>query len=138
MSKVLKIKVCEENAVKIADALEAVNGRAERWTISSAYEVEEVARRAERWLDKAHLPKGRRRGAEVSFTPAGPAAQAYGNGVISTHIVLRRGTRDWFLVKVERVTLPPGRREKMFVGLTKDLRAAAVEWINNTFHHVPA
>lgn len=48
------------------------------------------------------MPKAARKGASLTFRPAGPSASAYKYRAITTLIVIERRATGWFLVNVQR------------------------------------
>jgi hypothetical protein len=118
----MKIKICAENEAAIVEALAAVNGRARAFTIDSLLGVLWGSRNAEARLEKAGVPKARRGGTYALCRPAGPSARSYDSGAISTEIRVERGSRDWFLTKVERATVWPLQGERLDVYITAAAR----------------
>ena len=94
-----------EGAVEAA--LKAVNGGAERYAITHWYEVHQVVEEAEKRLERAGVPKSKRAGIAVTYTPAGPQAKAYKYAAASTRIVVRRRSADWILEAVTKTEVYP-------------------------------
>ncbi|QDM22741.1 hypothetical protein FIU28_17465 [Tardiphaga sp. vice154] len=105
-------------AAKLRDALDAVNGAAKTFTLTSPAHVGILARQGERFLIANGVPLSDRAGATVTMTPGGPAAKAYKNAAISTRVTLTRGAKCWFLTGIERVNVWPGNPEKFDVAIT--------------------
>lgn len=112
----MKIKISLKNAAKINAALEAVNGRATSFAISSYVAVADYAADVEKRLAASQLPKAERPGAIAHITPAGPTAKAYKYAAKSTTIRLERGSQDWFLTDVTETSIYP--RQSEFVSIT--------------------
>ncbi|MEA2649497.1 MAG: hypothetical protein QOG61_1932 [Candidatus Binataceae bacterium] len=74
-------------------ALDAVNGKAEAFTVCCANRVYELSLRAEDYLQDNVVPESDRAGATVTFRPAGPQAAAYKNAAISTTVTLANRQR---------------------------------------------
>jgi hypothetical protein len=108
----MKIKITPANAEAINAALAAVNGKAHSFTIDSALTVLNVAKEAENNLTAGCVTLKNRPGTTVYYHPSGPSARAYDAGAISTEITIVRGSKDWFLTNVERVTVWPRQAEK--------------------------
>ena len=118
----MKIRVTSAALSRLAEndavnkALDAVNGRADRFTISNYSMVCRVADQAEARLKV--LPKADRVGASVVYTPAGPEANAYNYCAVSTQIVLARTSGGWWLTDVIRVDVYPRQAECLRVHVT--------------------
>jgi hypothetical protein len=111
----------------IEKALDAVNGKASSFTITSALKVADIAAEAELYLRDYNVAMSERGGADVTYRPAGPSANSYGYNSVSTRITLRRkslsGDPVWLLTNVERVAVYP-RQGRLFAVTISD-RAAA-------------
>lgn len=97
----MKIRVSFDHKDKIEDALLAVNGLYSTHTITDYWQVSSLAREAEKRLETLGLPQRLRKGAlyRVRSGAALPRSYRYPRRV--TFITLSRGTKDWFLVRVE-------------------------------------
>lgn len=105
----LHINVGDTLAVQVT--LDSVNKRAKTFTIHSASEVSLLAQAAERLLEARGVTLANRVGTVLRSRPAGPTARSYDNSAISTLVTLKRGSRDWFLMDAERVTIHPKTKE---------------------------
>ena len=88
----------------VAKALEAVNGRAVVH-VASAQDVFDQAAAAEAHLDVLGVPKRDRKGARRDYVSGEPVTAAYASKAswrAATRLLLERGTRDWFVISVER------------------------------------
>tara|TARA_R110000764_G_scaffold203842_1_gene289051 strand:+ start:185 stop:670 length:486 start_codon:yes stop_codon:yes gene_type:complete len=88
----------------VAKALENVNGRAVAH-VASAQDVFDQARDAEAHLDVLGIPKTDRKGARRDYVSGAPVTAAYARKAswrAATRVILQRGSRDWFVVSVER------------------------------------
>lgn len=112
------IATTNHDAVK--KALDQINGRAFRFTINSAREVEAIALRAVAQFDIHQLPRRVRAGAAITYRPAGPRFKAYRFSPISTRLSLRVGRdgKKLYLVGVDRVRVYPSQRELLTIALT--------------------
>lgn len=113
----MKIKVDFENPNldDIRAALDAVNGKASSFTVSIATSVVEIAKAAEAYLADHKVVVSERPGAAVLYRPAGPTANAYRYGAISTSVRLIRTSSGWYLAGVERCKVYPRRAERFEV-----------------------
>lgn len=114
-----KIVIKRENALRINEALKKVNGRAKAHTITTACAVEKLSQRVEQAYAKRGVTKKSLQGAQIVFTPGGPG-EAYakaGQQVITTSLILERGSTHWALVKIERETIWATDKEKEYVAL---------------------
>jgi len=100
-----KIKITHENKQNIFDAFEQENGLSKANTLSGI-EVFDIVKKAEERLEDARLPKKSRNKAKAHYCTNGPA-RAYKYAFTTTEFVLERGSKDWFLVSVERISLYP-------------------------------
>ena len=114
----MKIKITTENAAKINEALDAVNGKATAFTIHFYDDVMKYAEQIEKMLEKSHLPKAERGGVIAVIRPAGPSANAYKYAAKSTAITIERGSKDWFLTKVSEASVFPKQNESATVKIT--------------------
>jgi hypothetical protein len=105
----------------IAAELNDVNGKAIAFTVYAPTMVVDAAQRAERYLADHGVPVRDRSGAKVSYRPAGPTANSYKYGAISTEVRLRRKSGSapvWYLDEVERVTVYPRNPERLAVEIS--------------------
>ena len=100
----------------VAAALQAVNGKANSFTIRHLFDIAEIAKRAEATLDA--LPRSQRPGVTLTYTPAGPTAAAYKYGAVSTELKLARTVGGWYLTGVERTTVYPREKERLDIHIT--------------------
>ena len=114
----MKIKVAQQNATKIYEALAAVNGKAVSFTISSHSAVAAYAAAVEKLLEQSQLPKAERGGVVAQIRPSGPSASAYKYPAKSTTIRIERGPKDWFLVGVSETTVYPKEAESIAVTIS--------------------
>jgi len=112
------IKITDTNVTKIQDALAAVNGKAEAWTIMLFRDVERVAEKVEKKL--AALPKADRVGAVTTFRPAGPTAKSYKYAARTTTIKMERRATGWFLTDVIASDVYPKMAEALDVAITQE------------------
>lgn len=100
-------------APAIVAALDAVNGRADAFTVSSWGDLSILAGKAEDELERKGVTQKNRTGAQLTYTPAGPTANSYKRGAISTRVTLRRTSAGaWTLAQVERTTVWPKNPER--------------------------
>ena len=101
--------------------LNDVNGRATAFTVYVPQMVVHAAQRAERYLADHGVPVSDRSGAKVSYRPAGPTANSYRYGAVSTEITVRRKAGSapvWYLDAVERVMVYPRNPERLAVQIS--------------------
>lgn len=103
----------------VAEALDAVNGKATSFTICSPTDVRTYAREAEGLLETRGIPQALRVGTTVTVTPAGPAANAYKHAAVSTRITLERREKGaWRLINVERCDVWPRQTARQIVTIS--------------------
>lgn len=107
----MKVKVCSNNSQVIEGKLRAVNGTASKFTITSFEKVRNVSVEAEDRLKLVN--KNNRHGTMAVYTPNGPYSNGYKYSPFSTRITLKRGAKDWYLIKVERVEVSPRQKEHL-------------------------
>ena len=117
------MKININNSTKIEQALKAVNGSASAWTITAAYDVAGVAHEVEAMLNTRDVRKANRIGTLATYSPAGPAAAAYRNKVISTSILLERFPSGWFLTNCRRTDIYPRESRHLEICISNDARA---------------
>lgn len=91
-------------SVELIERVNAVNGRADRFT-TSATEVIEIALDTELRLKRSGVAKSHRVGAEVMHRGAGPSAASYKGSCKATSVRLRRKAGGWYLVSVASDTV---------------------------------
>lgn len=106
----MKIKVNEDNLTKLGKALDKANGAATKHVAVPA-NILALASKAEDSLDSSGLPITRRVGVQAIWHAAGASTLAYRYKMTRTRITLTRGTKYWFLTKVDRVGVHPQQRE---------------------------
>lgn len=119
MKKSLRIN--PKNAAEIKAALDSVNGRAERFAVSTYAEVAEIAERAEERISA--LTVSARPGAKAAYTPAGPWAKSYRYAAASTRICFERRRSGWVLADVQRTEVYPRTPEKLLLSVTPEQAA---------------
>lgn len=96
----MKIKIDEKNKQKIEEILKQVQGKASA-RILKTYEIFKLAAQAEKDLDELKISPSNRIGSEFVYTEGtGCSTKKY--SVDATYIRLKRGTKDWFFIEVER------------------------------------
>jgi hypothetical protein len=101
--------------------LDDINGRATSFTVCHANKVYELSCRAEAYLNNLEVPVADRGGAKLTYRPAGPSANSYKHGVVSTEITLRRKSGSepiWFLDAVKRGVVYPKNKERFNVTIS--------------------
>ena len=96
-----KVSLARES---VAKELEKVNGRAVAH-VASAQDVFDQAAAAEAHLETLRIPKKDRRGARRDYVSGEPVTAAYARKAswrAATRVVLERGSRDWFVVCIDR------------------------------------
>lgn len=111
-------------------ALKAVNGRSKSFCITSMSELIDIAQKAEERLQKQGVTKRNRKGARVTYAPAGPSASSYKYPAKSTRIVLERNSNSWRLVEVTETSVYPRSGSTFQLTVSE---AAAVDISNKAF-----
>lgn len=115
----MKIRVGkQETKAELTRALEAVNGKAISFTITSETEIADAAVRAEEYLEKNEIPIRDRLGAKLIFRPAGAGGERLSLKAISTEIELTRGRSGWYLTDVKRAPVYPRAGARFLVTIT--------------------
>lgn len=114
----MKIKICQQNASAIMQALAAVNGKAASFTIAGYTTVADFAEKIEARLSLSGLPKGERAGVKATFKPAGPSANAYKYAAKSTAVTIERGAKDWYLTGVVETVVYPRQKETVLIKIS--------------------
>ena len=121
------IKVTDIPAV--IDFIKAVNGKAVQHTIPPR-EVIDLARTAEKALEKKGIAVSRRTGCEYEFTSAAPKAKSYKYAAVCTTVRFRRFREGWRIMSAERIKRFPGGEsiEQVFISptLIDHIKAMAV------------
>lgn len=116
---------------EIVAALEAVNGKASRWTATYGTVVA-MLKGADAQLDDAGLPESYRAGATAECFTSAPSTGSYGYAVKGNRILLRRFGKEWRVVGIESEGLYPkdSRANRVKLTLTADqaerIKAAAI------------
>ena len=114
----------------IQAALDEINGRATSFTVCHANKVYELSRSAEAYLNDREIPVADRGGATLAYRPAGPSANSYKHGAVSTEITLRRRSGSapiWYLGAVERGVVYPKNTERFNVTISDSAALKAVK-----------
>lgn len=115
---------------EIEAALDAENGKALAFTISTPPTVIEIAASAERYLISNNVAESDRNGAVATYRPGGPSANAYKNSAISTEITLKRAAGVWSLIAVDRVDVYPRNPPKFRVTISdRATRNGVKRWL---------
>lgn len=124
----MKIKITTKNESAINEALAEVNGKAASFTIRHLDDLVDIAKQGDRWLDKLALPKALRAGARLSYLPAGPSANSYGNRAISTRVEITANAKgEWFLTKVRRDFVHPKQSERSSLHISAAQKAESIK-----------
>lgn len=117
----MKIKVCEENAMKIATALYRATGRYSKHAFVTPGEIEALAQLAERRLEKALGASARaKQGAVLHAVSSEPVANSYRYSRRGNTVQLQRGRDAWFLVLIEPKRLWPEDGGRFDLLLTRE------------------
>ena len=112
----MKINVLNKAAIEAALA----KGQTQARTRLATYDdVERLAADAERHLLSMGLPLSRHEGA-IATSCEGDLPLSYRYRATSTRIVLRRGSKTWFLETVTRHDIRPGQRTLRDVRLSQE------------------
>ena len=116
----MKIAFKPTNYEKIDALLDATNGKAKSHTIAYAGQIERAIVHAEQRLQD--IPKNRRKGVVVSYTPAGPG-KAYarkGRQVITTRVNLVCSGHGWNVTGIERDEIWADQPDRVGIEITKE------------------
>lgn len=120
----MKIRVTPENKLEIEAALKSANGKAANFVFSTFDEIQSLAEDAEITLDNICLPLAARIGAMIHARSGEQVAYSYTYSRNVTSVALLRGSKDWFLVYVEREKAGPhAKRPDIFLTKEQDLIA---------------
>ncbi|PWG61686.1 hypothetical protein [Sediminicurvatus halobius] len=98
----MKIRIAEDNAKLIEQALADEQGRARVRTLSRA-DIEQAADRAEATLERMGIAPSARKGCERELFAAVSSSAYRARGTpMATRALLRRGVKDWYLVELIR------------------------------------
>ena len=100
MAKTMQIKIQAATIQRIEDALQVVNGRAERHAFTTFEEVATVAKDAEIVLDKLGVLKADRPGTRVTMVSGSKLPNCYKYNPIRTVLSITRRTAGWYLTGV--------------------------------------
>jgi len=132
----LKISDNPKDQAKIDEVLRNVNGAATCHTYSSASEILAVAQQAEKKLDQLLLPKKYRMGVVAVKTSGGKVPMSYGYHRIATEIVMKRGTRAWFLTYVLKTEISPDNPDgRLSMTLTQEQDKIVVENLRKHYNY---
>lgn len=110
----------------INKAFDEVNGTARAFTLSS-HDAWHRVREAERDLEKRGVPQRDREGCEVWEQSGGPTANAYKYAAAGTRFGFRRdASGGWELIRVERISVSPKQKGRVWLRLTVPARDAMI------------
>lgn len=101
-----RVEASELVTQELEDAVDAGNGRC-RSFVYDAEELIELAKRAEKRLDRNGLPQAMRPGFEASFRPEGPWANSYRYPAATRVYYMKRTTKGWILTGIEEDQVYP-------------------------------
>lgn len=108
------------------EAFSEVNGTARSFTLSSHDALHRV-REAERDLERRGVPQRDRDGCEVWEASGGPSANAYKYSGAGTRFGFRRdASGGWELIRVERISVSPRQKGRVWLRLTVPARDAMI------------
>lgn len=108
------------------EAFAEANGTARSFTLSASDAWHRV-REAERDLEKRGVPQRDREGCEVWEQSAGPTANAYKYSGAGTRFGFRRdASGGWELIRVERISVAPKQKGRVYLKLTVEARDAMI------------
>lgn len=119
------ILIAPENREALQLALAAGEGRANQRCLETEA-LFGLAAESEARFDDLLVAKTERPGARMTFTVAGPGKR-YPRAAQATVVGIRRRTKGWYLVAVERVTVFPGQDAQRWFRLTDRQKTAARE-----------
>ena len=102
----MRIPLTPANADKLTALLEDVNGKARAHTYNRASDLLALAEEAEASLDRAGVPKGRRKGATLAAVSGKTFTSAYqqlSRTYIATGVNLTRTGSGWTVIAIKRV-----------------------------------
>ncbi len=125
---IMKIKVNKKNENKINKLIAEIEGRA-RSRRKEYCNLEKMIRDCEAQFERYQLPKNLWQGNKVwEYEGKGISTRSYGNYPYeSTRVTIERGSKDWFLINVERVTLYPNNPSRTATDLTQPAKEYLME-----------
>ncbi len=81
--------------------------------VYNALDIVELARRAERRLDKMDLTQADRVGFQATFDHKGPWAKAYKYRAVGRSVTMRRTAKGWVLVSLKEIDVYPTQPERV-------------------------
>jgi hypothetical protein len=132
----LKISDNPSDQSKIEAMLQSVNGQADRHTYTSASEIIAIAQQAEKRLDQLLLPKKYRAGVVAAKTSGGKVPTSYGYRRIATRVVMKRGTRAWYLTYVLKTEVDHDNPEgRLSMTLTQEQDKIVTENLRKNYNY---
>jgi len=108
------------------EAFAEANGTARSFTLSASDAWHRV-REAERDLEKRGVPQKDRAGCEIWEQSGGPDASAYKYSGVGTRFGFRRdASGGWELIRVERISVSPRQKGRVWLRLTVPARDAMI------------
>jgi hypothetical protein len=133
----MKIKISIQNSAALEAALAKANGRATVHTFKWAFEIIEIARKAEAKLDHLALKKGSRKAAIARASSGGTIANAYRYPRITSTATLVRGSSAWFLVSAGTTSSFCRKAGDTYVSLTSSQDAEVTATFRSQFGKQP-
>lgn len=123
----------------MTDALDKVNGKAEKWTLNVNC-ITNLSEDAEKQLVDAGLSNSTRIGALAIFYGYAPASKSYRNSVATTKMTLKRYAEGWRVVNLEANRMYPAdsKRGEIFVKLTQEQYRKAEKFALGHFEKLAA
>lgn len=120
----MKIAIKPDNADTIGTILENVAGRARTHTYIFPTEIANIIIDAEKKFAKYGIAKKYWRGNKIVARSGVPTSKSYarkGRTAIASEVRLERGSKDWFLVGVNKIDrwTGPGGDEKITITISK-------------------
>ena len=120
----MKIKITEQNRLKINALLDKINGKSYSHTAFHKH-IFDLAESSELQLDKFDIAKKDRSGATASGMSGGNVPTAYKYSRIVNTYTIERGASAWFLVSIDKID-NWGNAAKPHLSLTPAQRDIAV------------
>lgn len=127
------MKINTNNTAKIIEVIDAVEGRSYVNCLTYT-QVQTLTLNADEYLEGLSLPRQCWVGAKFYYRPAGPWAKSYSYAQGATSCTIERGSRDWFLVNVERTSVYPQASQRFECSLPHQTAEIAHRQLDKKFH----
>ncbi|WP_417842123.1 hypothetical protein [Terasakiella sp.] len=126
------MKINTNDTAKVIEAIHAVEGRSYVNCLTFT-QVIDLTLEADEYLEALSLPRQCWVGAQFFYRPAGPWAKSYNYAQGATSCTIERGSRDWFLVNVERTSVYPQSPQRFTCYLPRQTAEVAHRQLDKKF-----